>query len=247
MLKCLLTTLLTFAYLAKADLTTFITSPAASPAATITGTELIDPLLAVLASLTADIIPTSILTSTLTASASSTNLLSIENSSEAPTFSQSTTSLSALSVLTSSLLAISVPRPTSTSNSTTPATSIFQVTATGETTPITQSSESKNDTSKSRFTLELPLGLALGISLLLAAIIFFLYFRRRNSKLTTREQLTLPTSEEPEPVVSEATHSKSELEGSGMKREFDVGIRTAGGGFDKAELPDSKVICELPS
>ena len=32
-----------------------------------------------------------------------------------------------------------------------------------------------------------------------------------------------------------------------MRREFDVGIRTAGGGFVKAELPDSKAIYELPS
>jgi hypothetical protein len=32
-----------------------------------------------------------------------------------------------------------------------------------------------------------------------------------------------------------------------MRPEFDVGIRTAGGGFEKTELPDSKVLCELPS
>ncbi len=51
---------------------------------------------------------------------------------------------------------------------------------------------------------------------------------------------------EAEPGVSEFAYSKTEMEESGITHCYDVGMGTAGGGFEKAKLPDSEVRVELP-
>jgi hypothetical protein len=96
-------------------------------------------------------------------------------------------------------------------------------------------------------TLKLALGLGLGISALLAAVIFFLYFRGRKLKRAIRVE-TPGLWVGAETARPDVMFSKVEMEESGMEQACyeRSGVR---GEAEEAELPDSKMVMhiELPS